>query len=293
MLSSFAFYSSKLTVRWFCARTVPASPDWHVDFCFDPEYMGLSDEAAKNCADSCHTECLNYTEGSIAIAGLEVEYGDSQNTPMYETVIRNVSGPLVDCQSGGPGECTANTAQGFVCLVSCCEHKFSDNVINCEEAGGIGVIMYSDQEDGSITEGNVGDAPLEISMTSISMQDGLYLQANATGQETALSVRHLRNECKTGCSDRIPCNGPGYCGYELGKGAYGLCNECVEDEDEQRIRVRCRNPMCLPLVSIVSCPTGRGSHRSAGTDGRRWRPQPLLATVDFATLHLVKSATYD
>ena len=223
--------------------------------------MGLSDEAAKNCADSCHTECVSYTKGTIAIAGLDVEYGDGRTIPMYETVIRNVSGPLVDCKFGGPEECPINTAPGFICLVSCCVHKFSDNIINCEEAGGIGVILYSDQEDG-ITEGNVGDAPLEISMTSISMQDGLYLQANATGQETALSVRHLGDECTTGCSDRIPCNGPGYCGYELGKGAYGLCNECVKDEDEQRIGVRGRNPVFLPLVSIVSYPTGRGSHRS-------------------------------
>ena len=234
--------------------------DWHVDFCFD-DSMGLSDEAAKNCADSCHTECVSYTKGTIAIAGLDVEYGDGRTIPMYETVIRNVSGPLADCKFGGPGECPANTAPGFICLVSCCVHKFLDNIINCEEVGGIGVILYSDQVD-RIFEGNVGDAPLEISMTSISMQDGLYLQANATGQETALSVRHLGDECTTGCSDRIPCNGPGYCGYELGKGAYGLCNECVKDEDEQRIGVRGRNPVFLPLVSIVSYPTGRGSHRS-------------------------------
>ena len=107
--------------------------------------MGLSAEAAKNCAESCHTECLTHTEGFITVESLGLEYRSDQNMPMYDTVIKDVSGPLVDCKFGGPEDCPSDSPPGFVCLVSCCAHKFYDMAFNCEEAKGIGIIMYNFQ----------------------------------------------------------------------------------------------------------------------------------------------------
>ena len=59
---------------------------------------------------------------------------------------------------GGEGECSSDAPDSdFVCLISRGVRKFSDKAINCKAMGGVGVILYNNEENNAIVEGNVGD----------------------------------------------------------------------------------------------------------------------------------------
>merc|ERR1712216_237943 len=122
-------------------------------------------------------------EGAISIEGLENNgtIGKDDNVPMLGAPYAQVSGPIVDCQFGAPGECPPDAPENFICLVSRGKFKFSDKVLNCEESGAIGTILYNTAEDESIVEGYVGDAPVEIPITAISLQKGLHLVEHGLG----------------------------------------------------------------------------------------------------------------
>ena len=155
--------------RFFCninttiCEACPSSntySDWHVNQCSNTTYhlLGLMDETSQhNCADACQTECTDIREGSISIQDL-IDIEKDGNLPMLGTPYASVSGPLVDCQFGGEGECSSDAPDSdFVCLISRGVRKFSDKAINCLAMGGVGVILYNNEENNAIVEGNVGD----------------------------------------------------------------------------------------------------------------------------------------
>ena len=156
--------------RFFCnsnATTCQACPnadlnsDWHVSQCLNSTYqrLGLIDEPSQNnCADACQISCKDISEGSIYVQDL-YDVGKEGNIPMLGTPYTIVSGPLVDCQFGGEGECSPDAPDNFICLISRGVRKFSDKALNCKDMGGIGVILYNNEENNAIVEGYVGDEP--------------------------------------------------------------------------------------------------------------------------------------
>jgi len=226
-------------------------PDWHVDQCYNASQMGLyDDDSQTNCAISCHTECNAIMEGSISVEGA-ADIGKDNNIPMKGTPYASVAGALVDCQFGGEGECSADAPDDFVCLVSRGVRKFSDKALNCEESGGVAIVMFNNEENGDIVDGTVGDAPVEIPITAISLQDGYNLLEHGLGLETKVVVKNLGEECDRGCSNIIPCpSSPGswYCDYQLE--THGYCQECGSDEAEQRVECFLSG---LPLEGAQEC----------------------------------------
>jgi len=254
--------------------------DWHVDQCFDAEIMSLSDAASQNnCAESCHTECLEMSEGFISVEGLvDISY----TIPMRGSQYASVSGPLVNCQLGGAGECPADAPDDFVCLVKRGVRKFSDKVLNCEESGGIATINFNTDPTNKIGKASVRDAPIETPVTTISYDDGLYLLEKGLGLETKVDVKKVGNDCNRGCSDRVPCpSSPGswYCDYDLV--TQGYCKQCGLDDDEQRVECflsglslkgaqecadTCESTLAAPSCKICGKGISGGSLQSAAED---------------------------
>lgn len=244
--------------RYFCnhnstvCQACPLSESyigWHVDHCYNTTEMGLFDfESQRNCASSCHTECRDETEGVISVDDL-LEIRKDKNVPMKGTPYMSVSGPLVDCKFGGDTEddmCPQDAPEGFVCLISRGIRKFSDKALNCEEQGGIATVMYNNEENGNIVEGTVGDAPVEIPITAISLHDGLHLLENGLGKNTTVNLKKTGDDCYVGCSDAIPCPASSYCDYTLTNRGY--CQDCKPDENEQRIEVRSHSQLVCLLI---------------------------------------------
>lgn len=77
---------------------------------------------------------------------------------------------------------------------------------------------------------------VEIPITAISLQDGLNLLENGLGLKAILNVKTTGVECDIGCSDSIACPLGQYCDYAFE--THGYCQECLSNEDEQRVVVR-------------------------------------------------------
>ena len=153
------FCNSNTTICQACPSAILDNSDWHVNQCLNSTYprLGLIDESSQNnCADACHTECADIREGSIIVQDL-YDVGKDGNLPMLGTPYTSVSGPLVDCQFGGEGECSPDAPDNFICLISRGVRKFSDKALNCKDMGGIGVILYNNEENNAIVDGYVGD----------------------------------------------------------------------------------------------------------------------------------------
>lgn len=243
-------------------RTSGSGPDaFHAEDCFTPgSWPGITNETAQSCVNLCHTMCFTNRSAYIEVGGLGYKWDTEKQYPMRAmlgTKYKDATGPLVDCGMGGTGECLTNATEGFMCLISRGARKFSDKVLNCEEDGGVGAIMYNNQPDVGFVAGGVGDAPTAIAITSISMEDGLDLLEKGLGMDVRLNIQETETNCNRGCSDRLPCPGENsYCQYQFGNltegGTHGYCKECLEDEDEDEQRVQCFLSG-LPIKGAMDC----------------------------------------
>lgn len=130
----------------------------------------------------------------------------SVNNVNYETrsftsgVGGQASGEIIAC---GIGDAVCIDATDKVCLIERGDVNFSEKADNCEAGGGIGAIIYNNEEIGNISGGTLGDEYTgTIPVVAITREDGLTL-LDQTGSIASLSVSEtseLQQDASCGAS---------------------------------------------------------------------------------------------
>jgi len=87
-----------------------------------------------------------------------------------------VSGPIVLC---GLGTSNCTDAVGAICLIQRGDIPFADKVINCQNGGGIGAVIFNNVP-GSFL-GTLNGVVTRIPSTSLSLEDGQIIEGGAGG----------------------------------------------------------------------------------------------------------------
>ncbi len=103
--------------------------------------------------------------------------------PMEGSAQATRSGALFDL---GIGDATNPGAAGKVCLIARGTVDFSAKVLNCQNSGGVGAVLYNNAP-GSFS-GTLGTTVTSIPSVSISQEDGNTLKATRLGQNATVSV---------------------------------------------------------------------------------------------------------
>jgi subtilisin family serine protease len=103
--------------------------------------------------------------------------------PMEGSPQATRSGALFDL---GIGDATNPGAAGKVCLIARGTIDFSAKVLNCQNSGGVGAVIYNNVA-GSFS-GTLGTTATAIPSVSISQEDGNLLKATRLGQSATVSV---------------------------------------------------------------------------------------------------------
>jgi secreted trypsin-like serine protease len=127
------------------------------------------------------------------------------NDVSYETesftfgVSGQASGEIVTC---GIGDAVCADVKGDVCLIERGEVDFSEKADNCEAGGGIGAIIYNNEELGNIS-GTMGEDHIgTIPVVAVTREDGLIL-LEQVGSAATLSVSEtaeLQQDASCGAS---------------------------------------------------------------------------------------------
>jgi secreted trypsin-like serine protease len=110
-----------------------------------------------------------------------------------------VSGEIVAC---GIGDTQCADATGKVCLIERGEVDFSAKANNCEDGGGIGAIIYNNEELGNIS-GTMGeDYTGTIPVVSVTQEDGLILleQVGSVASLLVSETTELQQDSSCGAS---------------------------------------------------------------------------------------------
>jgi len=129
----------------------------------------------------------------------------SVSNVMYETrsftsgVGGQASGEIIAC---GIGDVVCADATDKVCLIERGEVNFSEKADNCEAGGGIGAIIYNNEEIGNIS-GTLGDAYAgSIPVIAITRDDGLALldQVSSIASLSVSETTELQQDSSCGAS---------------------------------------------------------------------------------------------
>ena len=110
------------------------------------------------------------TEESLEVGGSGYEA-----TGMEGSAQVSASGALFRCNAidglGSPGDCAG--AGGKICLISRGDISFAEKAIECESAGGVGVVIFNNTT--ALFSGTFGDSSVSIPGVGISGTDGAVL----------------------------------------------------------------------------------------------------------------------
>jgi secreted trypsin-like serine protease len=130
----------------------------------------------------------------------------SVNNVIYETrsftsgVGDQAGGELIAC---GIGDAVCVDATGNVCLIERGIVDFSEKSDNCEAGGGIGAIIYNNEEVGNITGGTLGeDYTGTIPIVAVNQKDGLALleQIGSIASLAVSETTELQQDASCGAS---------------------------------------------------------------------------------------------
>ena len=126
------------------------------------------------------------TEGTGTEESLDVGGSGYEATGMEGSAQVSATGALFRCDAndglGAPGDCAG--ANGQICLIARGDISFAEKAIECENAGGVGVVIYNNTT--ALFSGTFGDSILSIPGVGISGSDGTILLGE-TGQSATIT----------------------------------------------------------------------------------------------------------
>ncbi|WNZ56110.1 S8 family serine peptidase [Microbulbifer sp. MKSA007] len=105
------------------------------------------------------------------ISSLTVGSVDIESAPISGTPAGAITGSMEDC---GTAESACTSAAGKICLIARGNISFAEKVLNCESGGGIGAIIYNNEE-GLLSSATLSDTVTTIPSVGISDTDGATL----------------------------------------------------------------------------------------------------------------------
>jgi len=105
--------------------------------------------------------------------------------PMEGSPRASATGPLADFGLGQPA--AAGSMASKVCLISRGEISFAEKVLNCQNAGGVGAIVYNNVPDEPVN-GTLGETVTTIPSVGTTQADGETMKATKLGQSTTVAV---------------------------------------------------------------------------------------------------------
>ena len=126
------------------------------------------------------------TEGTGTEESLDVGGSGYEATGMEGSAQVSATGALFRCDANGglgaPGDCAG--ANGQICLIARGDISFAEKAIECENAGGVGVVIYNNTT--ALFSGTFGDSIVSIPGVGISGSDGTILLGE-TGQSATIT----------------------------------------------------------------------------------------------------------
>lgn len=117
------------------------------------------------------------TQAALRVGTLDYAPGTMEGSPAT-----SASAPLADF---GIGDRVDTAVAGKVCLIARGEIAFADKVINCQDSGGVGAVVYNNAAGGFL--GTLGGAATSIPSVTASDTEGASLRGQI-GQVATLSV---------------------------------------------------------------------------------------------------------
>lgn len=203
-----------------------------------------------------------------------------------------VSAAMVSC---GIGDAVCADATGNVCLIERGDVNFSEKADNCEAGGGIGAIIYNNEETGNIS-GTMGDDYTgTIPVVAITRDDGLAL-LELVGSIASLSVSatsELQQDSTCGASflgdkwvlTAAHCVDDGNpSGFKMNVGEYDLSDGAENAIDIANIFI---HPLYdseaitndIAIVELVSSVAGAAVQLAGPEDTNLWAIENSVATV--------------
>jgi subtilisin family serine protease len=105
--------------------------------------------------------------------------------PMEGSPRTSATGPLADFGFGQPA--AAGSMAGNVCLISRGEISFAEKVLNCQNAGGVGAIVFNNVPDEPVN-GTLGETVTTIPSVGTTQADGQTMKDTKLGQSTTVAV---------------------------------------------------------------------------------------------------------
>jgi serine protease len=125
----------------------------------------------------------NGMEESLQVAGSGYDA-----TGMEGSAPKSATGSLFLCNAvdgfGSPGDCVGAT--GKVCLVSRGNISFAEKVVECEDAGGVGTVIYNNAD--ALFSGTLGETVVSIPAVGVSGTDGVNLKSRIGSSATVTTT---------------------------------------------------------------------------------------------------------
>ncbi|MGA9573545.1 MAG: S8 family serine peptidase, partial [Lysobacterales bacterium] len=118
---------------------------------------------------------------------LQVGNSGFEATGMEGSAQTSATGSLFRCNTadglGSPGDCAG--AIGKVCLISRGDISFAEKAVECQDQGGVGVVIFNDSD--ALFSGTFADTPVNIPAVGVSGTDGAIL-ASMTGSPATVTT---------------------------------------------------------------------------------------------------------
>ena len=122
------------------------------------------------------------SEESLAVGGASYEA-----TAMEGSADTSNSGSLFRCNAvdglGSPGDCVGAT--GNVCLISRGSISFAEKVVECQDQGGVGAVIFNNEP--ALFSGTLGEVVVSIPAVGVSGTDGAILET-VTSQSATVTT---------------------------------------------------------------------------------------------------------
>jgi hypothetical protein len=207
----------------------------HPIFCSEIAYgdKNLTSKGLDTCVSSCDLQCRVGASLTTTNTATDTSTEMADVNGIFNTIQVSRTGPIVDC---GLGLEICEGVEGAVCFIERGISAFINKTKNCEDGGGVAVVIYNVAGNCENIDGTFAKAESLIPAITLSHSDGKIIldQARAIAMESPDSPMYatvdvggydvLPGRCVLGCMEGNECAGTNLtCDWE--NGIYGDCEE--------------------------------------------------------------------